>query len=48
LTEETIIMPPKVRVKIPVHVLVYSIGFMPAAAYGEFSATVINNNMLLL
>ncbi|KAL7450116.1 hypothetical protein ACHAWC_002093 [Mediolabrus comicus] len=26
-------MPPKVRVKIPVHVLVYSIGFMPAAAY---------------
>ena len=28
-------MPPKVRVKIPVHVLVYSIGFFPAAAYGE-------------
>ncbi|KAL7498249.1 hypothetical protein ACHAWT_006181 [Skeletonema menzelii] len=26
-------MPPKVRVKIPVHVLVYSLGFFPAAAY---------------
>ena len=26
-------MPPKVRVKIPIHVLVYSIGFFPAAAY---------------
>ncbi|KAL7444262.1 hypothetical protein ACHAXM_009374 [Skeletonema potamos] len=26
-------MPPKVRVKIPVHVFVYSLGFIPAAAY---------------
>jgi len=30
-----ITMPPKVRVKIPIHVLVYSLGFFPAAAYGE-------------
>ena len=32
-----ITMPPKVRVKIPIHVLVYSLGFFPAAAYGEIS-----------
>jgi hypothetical protein len=35
-------MPPKVRVKIPVHVFVYSLGFIPAAAYGERDVTFVS------